>query len=281
MKKQYLIALAVLILFSINAKAQTTIYSQNFDSLGLSLPTGWSSTASGWIMDSVTANRSSGYSGASGLFNCVIKNGAAISGTYTLTTGTFSTIGDTGISVSWAARRTTHFSDSSSSIQSFDFSIDGGSTWTNLPYTENTGNSAWAIDNAGARIMLPASVNNKPSVMFRWVANLHPTPSGTYRIDDFNLEGTVTTGIAELTNENSIKIFLDNANVLHIEDSHFQSKLSQLSIIDVAGKLCAKDMVDINNSTYSLAFLKAGIYFATISNDKSVVTKKFIITQNK
>ena len=126
MKKQYLIALAVLILFSINAKAQTTIYSQNFDSLGLSLPTGWSSTASGWIMDSVTANRSSGYSGASGLFNCVIKNGAAISGTYTLTTGTFSTIGDTGISVSWAARRTTHFSDSSSSIQSFDFSIDGG-----------------------------------------------------------------------------------------------------------------------------------------------------------
>ncbi len=265
----------------INTKAQTTIYSQNFDSLALSLPTGWSTTASGWVMDSVTANRSSGYTGASGMFNCVIKNAATVSGTYTLTTGAISTIGDTGITVSWAARRTTHFSDSSSSIQSFDFSIDGGSTWTNLPYTENAGNSTWAIDNAGARIMLPASANNQASVIFRWVANLHKTPSGTYRIDDFNLEGTTTTGIAELANDNTIKMYLDNSNVLHIEDSQFQGKLSQLSIIDVAGRMCAKEMLDINNTTYSLAFLKAGMYFATISNDKSVVTKKIIITQNK
>ena len=129
--------------------------------------------------------------------------------------------------------------------------------------------------------MLPASANNQQSVMFRWVANLHKTPSGTYRIDDFNLEGTVTTGIAELRNDNTIKMYLDNANILHIEDSQFQSKLSQLSIIDVTGKLCAKDMVDINNTTYSLTFLKAGMYFVTICNDKNVVTQKIIITQNK
>ena len=280
MKKQYLILIAAVILNCINTKAQTTIYSQNFDSLGLSLPTGWSSTASGWIMDSVTANRSNGYSGASGLFNCVIKNGAAVSGTYTLTTSAISTIGDTGITVSWAARRTTHFSDSSSSIQSFDFSIDGGTTWTNLPYTENAGNSTWAIDNAGARIMLPVAANNKPSVMFRWVANLHRTPSGTYRIDDFNLEGKSTTGIVFLTNDNSIKMYLDNANILHIEDFQFQGKLSELSIIDITGRICAKEMVDINNTNYSMAFLKSGTYFVLINNEKRRVTKKIVISNN-
>jgi hypothetical protein len=92
MKKIYIsIITALLVSAGANINAQTTIYTQNFDSLASNLPTGWITT--GWAMDSATANRSTGFIGASGLFNCKVSNGTALTATYFLTSIPISTIG--------------------------------------------------------------------------------------------------------------------------------------------------------------------------------------------
>lgn len=284
MKKIYLTitAIVVLALTSSNTNAQTTLYTQNFDGNGTSLPVGWTTTGGlGWTVDSVTANRSTGYPGATGLFNCKIANALDTVGTKILTTNSISTSMDTGITVIWGARRTTHFSDSASSI-AFGFSVNNGVTWTNVPYTENAGNSTWALDNAAVRIALPASANHQASLMFHWVATLHSTPSGTYRIDDFNVEGTVTTGINEIANDNAISIYCEN-NILHINNSQPETPYTaaELSIIDITGRVCAKQMINENNTTYALPELATGIYFARVANSTSTFTKKIIVLSQK
>ena len=285
MRKIYLSIAAIAVVLSLTTlkmNAQTTLYTQNFDGNGTSLPLGWTSTSAGWSMDSVTANRSTGYPGASGLFNCKISNVLDTVATKNLTTNSMSTSTDTGITVMWAARRTTHFSDSASSI-AFEFSINNGTTWTNVPYTENAGNSTWALDNAAVRIALPASANHQASLMFRWVASLHSTPSGTYRIDDFNVEGTIATGITEYQNNNLINMFMDNNNTLHlINESTPEANISSLlTVIDVTGRICMNEKLNNINTEVMLPVLSTGIYFATITNANGRFTKKLFITSNK
>lgn len=170
--------------------AQTSIYRQNFDS-AYALPTGWQAADSTWTIDST--NSSTGYPGASGFNNVVIQNVSAKHGYDTLFSNNISTIGYSDITLIWAARNTTHFSDSGSTISGFYWSVDNGTTWTDAPYTENGNTSTWAVDNNGTAIALPAGAANQASLRFAWVAKINNTPSGTYRIDDFNVVGTSTT----------------------------------------------------------------------------------------
>ena len=193
------IAFCFLISFiSIKAvKAQTVIYNENFDGQVLTFPNGWTADTAngGWKMDSTNVDT---IPGASGYQNIAISNATGLSGTYNLTSKTIFTSGYDNINVLWDARLTKHFRDSGSTIESFDYSTDGGSNWTNIPYTENpsNGTSFWYADNGGSRINLPAGANNQATLKFRWVASLVSTSSGTYRIDDFNVQGTLANGIS-------------------------------------------------------------------------------------
>jgi len=292
MKKIYLTfaAIAVLTFAGVNTNAQITIYTQNFDNNGFNLPTGWTTTFNGWKMDDTITNRSAGsspwvgtYIGASGLFNCKISNPTLDSNfVKNLTTNSISTTGDTGISVLWGARRSTHFPDSLSTI-AFEFSHDGGTTWINVPYTENPNNSTWYKENDSTRINLPATANNQASLMFRWVATLHRSASGTYRIDDFNVQGTVSLGIADLTDNNGINMYMDNYNTLHIVNQapNNANKVGTLTIYDITGRTISSEMVNTNGSQVALPALSTGIYFANLKTETYVSTKKFVITSTK
>ena len=92
------------------------------------------------------------------------------------------------VAFSWAARLTKHYMDNGSTI-ALRYSTDGSSNWTDISYTENTNDSNWYLDNAGKPVLLPSDALNKASVMIRFEANIVPNPSGTYRIDDIQLNG--------------------------------------------------------------------------------------------
>ena len=172
---------------------QTVIYSENFDDSTLvtpDLPAGWkASPDSGWQTDST--NFSANYDGASGLRNIVVSNDSLHSGTNKLYSATIATTHYKNITVIYGVRNSKHFPDNGSMISSFAYSIDDGNTWTPLIYTNATNDSNWYLINNSVRILLPENASDQAGIKFRWIADLQPTPSGTYRIDDFQVLGTL------------------------------------------------------------------------------------------
>lgn len=197
-----------LIACAFTLSAQSVINSQSFDALTVpALPAGWSTTTIygfGWRTDS--SNASNGYPGASGLFNCYIRNSDS-SGTYSLLSPVFSTVGYTNLSVLFASRVSNNFPNSGSTVPGFEFTINGGQTWLNIPYLENNANSTWSWVNGGFRIDLPPTAENQPALQFRWRVNIVNNSQGTYRIDDFDFQGVNTSGITEMIYGNRLKIF--------------------------------------------------------------------------
>lgn len=168
---------------------QSIIYSENFDSV-FGLPAGWSVDASGWKIDSAAANVSINYSGASGKNNIEISNPTTgLGGDFNLESKNISTLLFQKITIIYGARKSKHYSDNGSTMI-LSYSIDDGNNWTAIPYSENPNDSQWYLVNNGARISLPANAANQTKIKFRWTAHLVATPSGSYRIDDFQILGT-------------------------------------------------------------------------------------------
>jgi len=261
-----------LILWSNKALAQTVIYTQNFDA-NYALPDGWMASDSSWKIDST--NSSTGYTGASGLNNMDISASSARLGYDTLFSSSISTVGYSSITAIWAARNTTHFSDSGSTIAAFLWSVNGGTTWTEASYTENANNSTWAIDNAGTAIALPAGAANQASLQFAWVAKIVYTPSGTYRIDDFNVGGTSTTGIAQL-NDNSVYVYTGNSAINVVSRNAVNQKLN-VEVYDITGTSVSKATMNNQFMSINASNLSSGIYFVKVGDEtQSSVSKVFV-----
>lgn len=166
-------------------KAQTILYNQNFGS-GTTFPAGW--TASGTQSTNLTVNTSSSSSGytlptgtnASGNSNVTDGYPNSTIGTSILTVaGVISTSGQSGIKVTYGARKTNAYTGSIA----FEWSPDG-TTWNTITYTDVTNNASWKVVNGGAAITLPAGADNQANLRFRWTF-VRTNTSGNYRIDDF------------------------------------------------------------------------------------------------
>jgi type IX secretion system substrate protein len=271
-------AIAVITCFALlsartTVSAQTSIYSQNFDA-AYAWPSGWSSSGGSWTIDST--NSSTGYTGASGLNNVVVQNVSSPSGHDTLYSKIISTVGYTSISAIWAARNTTHFPDSGSNIKGFYWSTNEGTTWNQVTYTENTNNSTWAIDNNSTVISLPGAVANNPSVQFAWIAHIYTAPSGTYRIDDFNVDGTPGTGIAPVS-EDLAYVYCINSSIVNIVSHSPLSENLNIEIYDVTGNVVNRSMMNQQSTTINASAFSSGMYFVRVSNStQSSVSKIFI-----
>lgn len=171
------------IITQINATGQTVLYSTNFGTNG-SWPTGWTTT--GWTESNSSASDTyttcSG-AAASGSYNAEDNsaNGSTLTYNHTL-----STVGYTNIVVTWGGRET-----STASAPTFQWSVNGGTTW-NSPsaYVDGSG-TTWGLVNGGTSITLGAGAAGAANLEFRWTAN---SSSGNYRMDDFCVEGTVAGG---------------------------------------------------------------------------------------
>lgn len=175
----------LIILFCQIGKAQTILYNQNFGS-GTAFPAGW--TASGAQSTNLTVNTSSSSSGytlptgtnASGNSNVTDGYPNSTLGTSILTVaGVISTSGQSGIKVTYGARKTNAYTGAIT----FEWSSNG-TTWTAITYTDVTNNASWKAINGGSAITLPAGADNQANLRFRWTF-VRTNTSGNYRIDDF------------------------------------------------------------------------------------------------
>lgn len=257
---------------SLAMQAQTTIYLENFDASSTNFPTGWATTTGGWELS--TSNTSSVVTGASGVNNIKIDNNNAATGTYSLTTSAVSTIGYSNISVSWLARLTTNFPPST--IDPFlYYSINNGSTWNSVAYTEMSSASTWTL-NSG--ITLPAGASNQASVMFQLVANITHATSGTYRIDDFKVTGTPSaTGIDE-SSKSEPKIYAFNKVAYIGLDASVNVEGSEAIIYNAEGKELVRKPLSSSSTQIDMSSFAAGIYFVKINTaDHALFSKKILV----
>jgi hypothetical protein len=185
MKKTILLLLFIPGLF-FRGSGQVTIYSENFGT-GTSLPAGWTATTGSNTWMASTGSSSSGYAGASGGTNVVATNGSTLNTYYLTCSNNLSTVGYTTITVLWGARRTSTFSNA----VTFEWSTDG-ITWIPVTYTQVASNSTWALVNTGIPISLPAAAEGAANLQLRW-SYTQVTGSGTYRIDDLNVQGNLNS----------------------------------------------------------------------------------------
>jgi hypothetical protein len=160
---------------------QAVLYSENFGTT-TAYPAGWSSSSTVWTP--TTGTTSTGYTGASGNTNVVFNNTGSNAVVHRLTYNNgLSTTGFTNITVLWGARATNTFAQP----VFFEWSSDG-TTWNSVSYMTVASNAAWALVNGGTRISLPAEAAGVSNLRFRW--SITTNNNGTYRIDDFSVEGT-------------------------------------------------------------------------------------------
>jgi len=253
-----LIAIAILSATNVNSQV---LNSENFDgTIAPVLPTNWTTTtisSIGWRTDS--SNYSTGYTNASGLKNMVIKN-VDSSGTYTLTSPSFSTIGQNNIKLIWASRVSANFLASGSTPPVLEYSINGGTSWTLVNYTENTANSIWALVNAGTPIQLPTNANNILDLKLRWSISIVNNANGSYRMDDFALLSDTTTGLIDNEIKDNTTLFPNPFNNQFTVSFQDVNSNRIIAIYDLLGNklkeekakttVCNIDCNDIAKGTY-------------------------------
>jgi len=268
-----------LILFVVNqflgfdVKAQI-INTQNFDGTNApTLPANWSSTlinTIGWRVDSSIANISTGYLGASGLKNVVIRNSDS-SGIYTLTSPSFSTLGLSNVSVIWASRVSSNFLASGSVLPTLEYSINAGNTWSSVAYIENAANSVWALVNGATPIVLPANANNAANLKFRWTLTIVNNLNGTYRMDDFLLLGDTTTSINSIYDNEIVSIYPNPFNEdFIIENSDFNS-MQNVVVYNVQGKKVKELKMTNSKTVVGSNDLAKGVYFIEIVGKSGMI----------
>lgn len=184
--KKLLVAVTVVLVGIFNAKAQTTLYSENFGTTTSVFPTGWTSSNATNGFSAVTTAASTGYTGASGSINARFINTGTNGISHTLTySNNLSTVGYNNITVIWGARATATFSQP----VVFEWS-NNGTIWNAVSYTQVAQNATWALVNGGVRIVLPVGAEGVTNLRFRF--SITSNNNGNYQIDDFSVQGTVS-----------------------------------------------------------------------------------------
>ena len=249
-----------------NLFAQTSLYHENFDAAD-HLASGWYATSSSW--DTTAANPDT-IVGSTGLGHMVIRNGTGITGSDSLITPSFATTGYRNINMLYAARNTSKFADSGSSV-SLHISINNG-VWSPLNYTENPNSSAWMWINGGAPIVLPSAADNQSNIRLMWIAHLHSNSKGTYGIDDLNVIGTHNTGINDIEGSFA-KIYASNGQISIAQSA---ADHANVDIYDITGQLVYSNTIGTAAHIPSAKFTQ-GIYVVRVSTLQQSAISKILI----
>jgi Secretion system C-terminal sorting domain len=273
MKRLFTIALTlVLSMAAGQLSAQTVLFTQSFDST-TSWPSGWYATPNSWYLDTTNGNISSGYNNASGGNNIVIKDTTATPGYDSLISPAINTTGHNNITVEWGARFSRHYADSGSTIGLY-WSANG-SAWTSVSYTENSNNSTWALENGAVPVALPAGAANQSNLKLMWLADIHFTPSGTYRIDDVSVAGTVIAGINEV--DPSFAHVYANGKNIYVQLMEANNQPLEIQVYDMTGRLVATAQTENQTYIINAQNLSGGIYIVKVSSSEKITTSKVSI----
>lgn len=285
MKKIYSLLFVVL---SSVTYSQTTLTQWNFDDAAPAtamLPTTGTGTFTiiGGVTDNLTSGLMPGGNPSTGKAYSVKNFPASL--TASGTAGfqfAVSTAGITDqINVSFDPRG----SGTSSRWQQYEFTINGGTTWTVL---SNNGGLLTNTFTATPMVTLtfPASCSNNANFGFKIVSIFDPagtdyasvtggttaygTTGGTWRIDN----ATFSYGVLKL-NQNTIsnlKVFVNNKNLYVNSDS---SETKSVSVYDILGKQVVN--AEITNESINVSNLSAGIYIVKVIENEKTATKKLVI----
>lgn len=266
---KYFVALLVLINWELTA--QSVFWSENFDEvMSPSLPSGWSTSGVGgdigWRGDSTN---SSGYIGASDGNNVVIRNNENGSGEYTLLSPIISAVGQSDLSVKFGTRVSSNFLVSGSALPLFYFSIDGGLSWSVLPFEDNDANSVWGWVNLDQPLLLPSIANNQPLLRFKWVIHIEGddlSTAGTYRIDDFNVMSGDIASQKEWSQ--SADFVIENNGLISLKE-----ELQDVHLFNALGQ--ELKLIKQSSFYWSWDNLPIGVYFLQIPQESNYMLLKF------
>lgn len=190
-----------------------------------------------------------------------------------------STAGYNGITVSFYVNG----HNQSSRWQQYEYSTNGGSTWTILNNNNGDLTTAFGLKS----ITLPAACDNNPNFAFRIVSIFQPPANSAYQsIQGGGYNGnngywnidTVTFSYNTLsTSQNQIaglKLYPNPVKeVLQIESNNTSEKTIEL--FNVLGKSVYKGKT-INNSV-NLSNVNKGVYVVKITEEEKTVTRKIVI----
>jgi PKD repeat protein len=179
------------------------------------------------------------------------------------------------------------------------YSLDCGGTWSNVigipsitTMATNTGGTTstafvptaaqWKQANISSALL--SSLNNKPSVKFRFYFRADATvgSSNNIYIDEINLAGTV--GLNELENMIGLNIYPNPTNASSTVDfTIIGNETSKISVLDIVGRVVEESItptINGKNVSYTVnknGALAKGIYIVNIDVNNQRISKKLII----
>ena len=257
------------------AASQVVVLDENFDTDTVPLlPLNWETTSISGIGFRTENSNSSDNTGASGGNNVVIRNTDS-TGTYVLTSPSFSTSGLQNIKVLFSSRVSNNFLTSGSTLPILEFSSNNGQSWEPIAYNDNAANSIWAVVNDSVPIELPVSADNNPAVRLRWSVSIINDASGSFRIDDvlvFGIESS--TGVAA---ENGIGMEPFPNPCFGAFNFREKEVVDAIEIRDLYGKIQLRQILGAPQFTVDVTNLVPGVYFYTLFSGKRMFTQSFIM----
>lgn len=150
--------------------------------------------------------------------------------------------------------------------------IGEAGNWQNVTNGAYTAANDWTTSALDA-LPLPTECNNQPLIYVRWVMTSNfdiyggeVLSTGTSKIDDILLTGTVITGIDENENQQLVKVYPNPASdKITIESAE---NIGQIEIINATGAVVVSAQPNQNIYTYQ-GNLAAGVYIVRVhSSDK-------------
>ena len=173
-----------------------------FDTLGsAALPSGFSNPANSnsvaWTLNTTSPATSGSYSyingsgssssASTGAYIQTPTGANASTPTVDLISRTINAANYTNISVQWGAQKSAGYTGA----VSLYYSIDNGTTWTAVSYTDvqnNVTGNPWNQVNNNVQVKLPAAANNAATLKLKWSAN-PATDASYYSINDIGVYG--------------------------------------------------------------------------------------------
>lgn len=243
MKSTYAFILALL-LVAFSTQAQETIYKQDFNKAGSSLPGGFTSRTNSWAVSQESPRSNSvGASGASYLratanFNSLELKGVLVDGFK-------------DVAVSWTGYRNTERGIKLYPVKLFyrinTFAATGAEQEAG-PLNE-TASSNWELINNGGGIKLPAIGEGAYTIDLKWTVETdsHHNKDAFYAIDDIVITGTRTQGVI----------------VLPVELAYFKAEAN-----GHAARLSWGTAMEQNNEKFEVEHSSNGIDFSKIGEVK-------------
>lgn len=264
-----------LLLTQLAGQTQIFVLNENFDGDTIPLlPATWETTTISGIGFRTEDGNNSDNPGASGANNIVIRNTDS-TGTYSLTSPTFSTVGLNNIKVLFTSRVSNNFLTPGSTTPLLECSVDDGQSWVAMSYTDNDANSTWAVVNDSVPISLPINASDNAGVKLRWTVGIVNDASGSYRIDDVKVFGDSSV-VSVMNPEFRESVLYPNPcdNKLNIISEQI---IREIEIRDINGLLVLNSVINANQCNIDTEAMASGLYVILLKAEKCIEKHQFIV----